>query len=361
MKTLVTKSYGTHSPALSVLFDQYGYDGVTADVMLEKIEAGSTQEVAASSGADSVTVQTIHAAKGYEYPIVVLANINDGAFPPNGGNGSVISYEEPVGLRQRKEYADVDGLPHGHDNWRSYILRKCLPREYDEERRLLYVAITQAESHVLFTSEAEPNTFLEEFPVEVAERAADPEESSRGAIEQTQFAVTIPTPEGPVGHTPLTLMNEAVFEEVEDGKGPDFGTRVHDFAEAYALGEPVEPSNDDEHHVKAFLDTLDGELRVEVDAYLPLSVDGEDITVSGIIDLVHVRSDRVEIVDYKTDRGQHAQEEYEKQLSVYTHVVQAQYPDRDVSANIFYTESGERVQAEPLSAPELESVVQDVE
>ena len=366
------------------VFAQYGFDGSTADVILHTVQSihtgttltrgdligyietgidtGSTHEVHASAGVNSVTVQTIHAAKGLEYPIVILANMNSGRFPPSGGSGGVISYEDPVGLRQRKVYAeDAYDLPHVYDNWKADVLQRCLPRDYDEERRLLYVAVTRAEHHVVFSAGAEPNTFLESLPVDVEPGEPDLDEISVDKTGGPQFQIDIPTPDGPKGHTPHTLMREEVFEEVEEGEGTDFGTKVHDFAEEYALGRSVEPENTDERHVQQFIDDLDGELLVEEDAYLPVTVDGEQVTVSGIVDLIHVTQSRVEIVDYKTDRSRHAESEYRKQLSVYFHVTQAYYPDREISPAIFYTESGTLQPVEPLSLDHLRQIIREAD
>jgi len=89
--------------------------------------------------------------------------MNSHRFPPSGGNSNAITFDDPIGLRQRKLYADDHGYPHIHDNWRSDVLRKCLPRGYDEERRLLYVAMTRAESHLVFAAGESPNTFIEEL------------------------------------------------------------------------------------------------------------------------------------------------------------------------------------------------------
>jgi len=49
-----------------------------------------------------------------------------------------------------------------------------------------------------------------------------------------------------------------------------------------------------------------------------VSVGGQQVTISGIVDLLHVTDDWVEIVDYKTDRGRHAEAEYRKQLGAST-------------------------------------------
>jgi len=366
------------------VFARYGYDGPTADVVLHTlqsvhnattqtrgdlirfiqraIEAGSTHEVHAGAGANSVTVQTIHATKGLEYPIVILANMNSGRFPPSGGGGGTIRYDDPVGLRQHKVYSEqAHGTPHVYDNWQADVLRKCLPRSYDEERRLLYVAITRAESHVVFTAGEDPNTFIEELPVEVETVTPDVAETTQEGSEQTALQIETSVPEGPRGHTPHTLMRDDVFEDVEGGRGTEFGTKVHDFAEAYALGENVEPRDADERNVARFIDRLDGDLLVEEDAHLPLSVDGKRVTISGIVDLVHLTPNRVEIVDYKTDRGRHGESEYRKQLSVYYHVADDVYPDREISTSILYTETGDRRNVSPLTFAEIQNLVRDAD
>nr|WP_303650373.1 PD-(D/E)XK nuclease family protein [Halalkalicoccus sp. NIPERK01] len=110
----------------------------------------------------------------------------------------------------------------------------------------------------------------------------------------------------------------------------------------------------------SFLDGLSGDLLVEEDAYLPLDVDGTRVMISGIIDLVHVRGDRIEVVDYKTDRGRHAEAEYRKQLSVYYHVLRELYPEREISASILYTVDGVREEIDPISRDDLVDVVKSV-
>ncbi len=109
--------------------------------------------------------------------------------------------------------------------------------------------------------------------------------------------------------------------------------------------------------MKALIDSLDGETTAEIDAFLPLTVDGEEVTIGGIIDLLHITSDRVEIIDYKTDLTTHAEAEYQKQLSIYYHVVADQYPERSVTASIFYTDDGNRSEISPLSRADLRELV----
>ena len=96
----------------------------------------------------AVTMMTVHAAKGLEFPIVFLVGLEDGIFPHSRSVND--------------------------------------PKELEEERRLAYVAITRAE-RVLYISHsmrrrvygeelaAEPSQFLNEMPLELIE------DLSRGA------------------------------------------------------------------------------------------------------------------------------------------------------------------------------------
>ncbi|OLZ39248.1 ATP-dependent DNA helicase [Natrinema saccharevitans] len=371
----------THAAVARSVFDRYGYDGATADIVLTTIQSvhsatttttrgdlirhiergiedGATEDVRAAAGDDSVTVQTIHSVKGLEYPIVILGNMNSGTFPPDGGTEGTIAYSETTGLRQRKCYADAHGVPHVYDNWRTDVLRKCRPTDHDEERRLLYVAMTRAEDHLLFAGGDEPNTFLEELPVEVA--SVEPAVSAVDVDEErhTRLEADVPDPAGPEGYSPHSLMDDSVFEDGPSGRGTEFGSRVHAFAEDYAHDKDVTPASADEEHVEAFLDGLSGELRVEERAYLPLAVDGERVTLSGVIDLVHVTDDAVEIVDFKTDRSRHAESEYRIQLSVYYHVLREWFSDRPVAASLFYTDADARVPIDPLSKAKLVAIAE---
>jgi ATP-dependent exoDNAse (exonuclease V) beta subunit len=315
-----------------------------------------------------VTVQTIHTAKGLEYPIVILANMNEGSFPPRSGGSSVIQYQDPVGLRQRKLYSEEQDYPHVYDNWRHDVLRRCLPQEYDEERRLLYVAVTRAENHIIFAAGEEPNTFIEELPVAVEEIDVTVEALDHNESADTELPFAVTTPDGPIGHTPHSLMDETIFEELDERMesspgtepetgGMDFGSRVHDFAEAYALGDDVTPSNPHEQRVVEFVDDLPGKLYVEEPVTLPIEVESHRVTISGIVDLVHVTADRVDIVDYKTDSTRHAQPEYRKQLSIYYHVLSDWFAEKKVTTSLFYTTDGIREQIEPFTFENLRSLV----
>jgi ATP-dependent helicase/nuclease subunit A len=361
------------------VLDRYGFTGPRADVLLHTVESiratttltrgdlvrfitqgiehGSTHEVNTSAGNNSVTVQTIHATKGLEHPIVILANMNQRRFPPSGGGSPAILYDSAVGLRQRKVFADAHGKPHLYDNWKTDVIRRCLSRDYDEERRLLYVAITRAENHVVFTAGEDPNTFLDELPVAIDAGSNEVPAFEVQQDDRDTLQVTLPEQVGPTKYSPHSLMDDTVYEAVEGGEGKEFGSKVHEFAEEYVDGGSVSPRNADEEHVKSLIDSCSGKLQAEEHVYLPLDTEAGRVTLSGIIDLLHITPETVEIIDYKTDRGRHAEPEYRKQLSVYYHVLAEVYPDRDVRPVILYTESGTRVTVDPLTKSELRELV----
>ena len=61
----------------------------------------------------------------------------------------------------------------------------------------------------------------------------------------------------------------------------------------------------------------------------------------------------------KTDQTRQTHEEYRTQLSVYYHVLDAAYPERPVTATLFYTADAEQVPVEPLSLAALKSIVSE--
>jgi ATP-dependent DNA helicase UvrD/PcrA len=89
---------------------------------------------------EAVQIMTIHKSKGLEFSVVVVADVVEGAIPAH--------FPENVRTRLRRDLAK---LPSRLD-------------EMEEERRVLYVAMTRAERHViLVTSPDRISVFLGEF------------------------------------------------------------------------------------------------------------------------------------------------------------------------------------------------------
>ncbi len=80
---------------------------------------------AKSYSPDAVSLMTLHAAKGLEFPVVFISGVSDGIIP----------------LKNRKGDCDID-----------------------EERRLFYVGMTRAKEELIILTSSAPSPFLADFP-----------------------------------------------------------------------------------------------------------------------------------------------------------------------------------------------------
>ena len=105
---------------------------------------------------EAVTLMTLHAAKGLEYPVVLICGVEEGLLPFNWLDGE---------------------MPEGDD--------------LDEERRLLYVGLTRAQDEAVLLAvkrrihqgkvlRPEPSRFLDEIPEELLVR------EEVGALQKSQ-------------------------------------------------------------------------------------------------------------------------------------------------------------------------------
>ncbi|MDN4478233.1 ATP-dependent DNA helicase [Demequina sp. SYSU T00039] len=170
-----------------------GADHVTLGAFLAWLDAARGEE----SGLElpvkepepgAVQVLTVHASKGLEWDVVAVPGLVDGHFPSvdaptptrdwysDGGWYSGRGLELPYELR-----LDRDDLPLWE--WREAIdqqtfaasigefKRECGSHRVEEERRLFYVAVTRARSHVLLSASwftdgvkpRRPSSYLEEL------------------------------------------------------------------------------------------------------------------------------------------------------------------------------------------------------
>lgn len=129
----------------------------TVDEFLEQVSLVADTDNIDDEDA-TITLMTLHGAKGLEYPVVVLLGLEDGIFP--------------------------------------HIRALTDPEELEEERRLCYVGLTRAQeklyvthawSRMLFgqTQYNPPSRFLEEIPSELISDAEGSRNSSRGRLSST--------------------------------------------------------------------------------------------------------------------------------------------------------------------------------
>ena len=107
--------------------------------LLETLRTGEECDIRRLSGgkaSGAVRLMTLHGAKGLEFPVVFIANVDEKALP----------------LQNVKEDTDVE-----------------------EERRLFFVGMTRAKKELILTSSAShPSMFLKELPDDVRTEAAGP-------------------------------------------------------------------------------------------------------------------------------------------------------------------------------------------
>lgn len=335
----------------STFSNSYMNTGRIIQFIEDNIEFGTRYEVDNSPKKNMTKIRTIHAEKGLEHPITIISNINQAQFPSTVSKSKSIRYEDPIGLRQKKIYQDED-TPYIYDNWKAEILFRCLTGDYDEERRLMYVAMTRAKRHLLFTADEEKSSkFFENLDIEPEKIEPDLEKiETKETIEEYEI-------EKPSVHTPLKRPVSFLLKAPEEklGIGKEQGKKVHYFAEKYASGKTIEPEDDHENNVKEFIDGLEGNLITEKSCLLPLKTDKRKITLSGKIDLIHEKDNKIEIYDYKTVTKRKHEKEYVKQLSAYYHVLNEIFKEKTVTANIFYSQNGEKITIDPLSKEELKT------
>ncbi len=172
---------------------------------LEQVKLVSEVDVAQLSGG-AVSLMTVHAAKGLEFPVVFVIGLEDGVFP------------------NARALDDLDGAGE------------------EEERRLCYVALTRAERRLILTRARQrrtfgdvrhnaPSRFLRELPRDVVESryVPEPPPTQRG---WPRRAAGWPREHDPVAVAPAPsddeLCMDAVYDDFGGADGPGFrpGMRV---------------------------------------------------------------------------------------------------------------------------------------
>ncbi len=123
------------------------FRGPLADfvVRLDLLTNEEQQEGEAVRDADALHILTVHAAKGLEFPIVVVPDLA-ARFNFQNSDPALIDAEKGLGLRvldPEQDYKRVSSFV------RTLINRNASRRQRAEEKRLLYVACTRARDHLL--------------------------------------------------------------------------------------------------------------------------------------------------------------------------------------------------------------------
>ena len=123
------------------------FRGPLADfvVRLDLLTTEEEQEGEAVLDADALHILTVHAAKGLEFPIVVVPDLA-ARFNFQNSTPALIDAEKGIGLRTLDPEQDYK---RASSFIRSLINRNASRRQRAEEKRLLYVACTRARDHLL--------------------------------------------------------------------------------------------------------------------------------------------------------------------------------------------------------------------
>ncbi|MCM3879353.1 MAG: UvrD-helicase domain-containing protein [Vicinamibacterales bacterium] len=112
---------------------------------LERLTSGDESNAVIDAG-DAVSLMTIHAAKGLEFPVVFVVNLSKGT----GGRRSPIRVvSDPEGGRAWLSVSDFQS--EADDDAKA--------RDREETKRLLYVALTRAKNRLYLASEAKEGRF----------------------------------------------------------------------------------------------------------------------------------------------------------------------------------------------------------
>ena len=147
------KVYSEHYDYLFALSSAYDNDGKSLIELLDRIRPllgteSDLKDISVQAETTSgVTIQTIHKSKGLEYPIVFISDT--GGRSNRGG----------LQINVKPDDENYPTIPFIYDNeeetlvnpWEKYLKNEEDSLENAETKRILYVAVTRAEHHLIFT------------------------------------------------------------------------------------------------------------------------------------------------------------------------------------------------------------------
>lgn len=127
-------------------------------------EEGDHERWSSNAAQEAVSLMTIHAAKGLEFPVVFIAGVEDGLIPLKGRCGAPSEEKDLCGILPTAGEAVLGGED-----------------ALAEERRLFYVGLTRARERLILVSSrsrtvagrktlSRPSPFLEEIPADCLEK-----------------------------------------------------------------------------------------------------------------------------------------------------------------------------------------------
>ena len=330
---------------MSVISKAHRSSLMTISDVIKMIESdmddNTTYKIDGMPDENAVIIQTMHKSKGLEYPIVIIPGVDTYAFPNTRSDTESFMFNDVIGVRSKKEVVEFNGEKMVKTSWKTYLAIKAQYKDYSEEKRLLFVAISRASQYVTMIAGDKPSCFFTHFamrneqktsiPLDIA--LSDHVEESRTLVEKPTLPEIKPRRKNIGVHSIMhvdgggTELDES--DEAIGPKGKNYGITVHKYAELLVRGISVDQRILEEYPeiVKAgrIIEDLrrEHELDAEVDCSLPIN--RLNVTLRGVIDLIALGKDTVEIHDWKNDVSKDNENEYRLQLSVYAHVAELIY------------------------------------
>lgn len=322
----------------------------------EDIRNGTSYPVEGDINSDAVTILTMHKSKGLEYPVVIIPYIDTSIMPPVVRSTSELLYDDIYGIRCVESVGRFGGYSKICRSWRTALVNGVLKKDYSEERRLMFVAMSRAKQYVTVIS-GRPSSFMKGMingeGSSIKDVTIPPEASMQPVADKPEVTGYKPRRKKLGVHEILHLNTGDGWEASEDcdefcSKGMQYGIDVHEDAERMFMGLPLQRDLPEHAEIKKVLDaTSRADLRyAERECGLPFN--DLDVTLRGVIDLIAVYPDRIEIHDYKTDEVDRFEEEYKIQLSVYAYSASGFYGGRRAECFIDYVSQGRSVRFDPV-------------
>lgn len=364
-QTIISVVSSSHRGSLMTLSDIIA-------MMEEDIENRTVYSVEGSIDRDAVTIMTMHKSKGLEFPAVIIPFIDQGKMPNTSGDKGNFIYNDLLGIRCTRTVADFNGYRKMVYDWRTLVSKSAVDTNYDEERRLMFVALSRAKQYECVICGPRPSMFMLKLS------GGNIVESKDCSIESITVSEDSIEPPATGGYKPRRIrmgVHDIMNLSSEDGvfgmaegmdepgdKGMAHGSKIHEDARRMYLGMPLQTKEKEHEAIRRILDSIsDADAKyAEVECSLPL--DNIEVTLRGIIDLIAVYfDDRIEIHDYKTDSSDRFESEYRIQLSIYAHAAMRHFRNvPKVVCIIDYLNLDKRVEFDPLPIITIEERVQKV-
>ena len=302
-------------------------------IMEDDIENQTAYPVENFIDSKAVTIMTMHKSKGLEFPAVICPFIDQRVMPSMRGDSDVFCYSDDAGIRCRREIARYEGYSKITDDWRTKLILGLIPRDYSEERRLMFVALSRAKQYITVISGPKPSFFM----TDLSDGETTIPKIDLSSDRKTRDNIARPVLPGYSRRISKLGVHEILdFTDDEgkgcpegcdeiSGKGMEYGTEVHRIAEDMCNGKAPDKDYPEVEQIRKVLDSVkDADMLCpEIECGLP--VDGTEVVLRGVIDLLALYPDRIEIHDYKTDVSDRFEPEYIIQLSVYAHAAMRFY------------------------------------